>query len=239
MNYDNLIKKYEGVAVPHRGIKDDIKYIVITVISNLYKNDFKLNKLLCDSLSIYRYIESINIDENCCSIDFYDDGKIRNIKFGCYYFDDEYKKMCYTTDELIKNGASVEKIKRLSGTYKFKGECHSASLYYLETFKDKNIRAITSICNSCQGLSFFHSYVWDRDNNLVYDLARNIVMDKDDYDYLFTLEEINCFSYRKFNIYNSIFPTEKYHKLLHLALISLSKFDKKINISDKVLKLNL
>lgn len=225
--YDELINEYQGIAISHRGMCDYIKHIVICISSSLYRNNPNTNKQLIDAFSCYRFIKSIVIDGNSCSIDFYDDGVLKNIKFSCIFFDDEYKKMCYTTEELIENGASVKKIKMLSGRYKYAGNCHFASLKFLEKFKDRNFKAITSICNSVQGVSFFHSYIWDCDSNLIYDLSRNIVMDKDCFDYLFTIFEIVSLSYNDYLCCSNVIDNDYFQKLFFISLKKLSDDSKR------------
>lgn len=220
--YQQISNSYQGVAVPHRGVCDEIKKIVMCISNSLYMNDPKINFELIRAFSAYSFVDSIKIDGNSCSISFYDEGILRSINFKCVFFDEEYKKMCYTTDELLEKGASVKRIQNLVGRYKYSSQCHFVSLEYLKKSKDKNIRAITSICNSTQGVSFFHSYIYNCKNNMVYDLSRNIMMDKYDFDYLFTLYEINSLSYTDYLHCSDVVDNDLFQKLFVIALKKLN-----------------
>lgn len=225
MDYNSIIRKYEGCAVPHRGVRDEIKYIVNCIVSSLQINDKRVNKILCESFKNYKFIKSIGISGNYCEIVFYDGDDVRNLEFKCYYFDEDYKKMLYTDNDLC--GKNLQEVKSLKGTYRFSSLCHFATLYYLDEFRSSNIKAVTSLCVNIQGLTFFHSYIWDVDNDIIIDLARNIVMSKSSFDYLFVLEEINVFDYHEYKECESKLDFGNYYGLLILALNTLEKGDKK------------
>lgn len=222
--YQSLINTYERVAVPYRGMCDEIKRIVICVSRSLYKNNSFINKQLIDSFSIYKCINSIEIDGNYCSISFFEDGVLKNIKFRSVFFDEEYERMCYTTEELMEkySNVSVNNIKNLVGTYKYSADCHFASLEFLKKYRDRNLRAITSICNTISGYSFFHSYILDCDTNFVYDISRNIVMDKESFDYLFTLIEVSSLSYSDYLKCSEMLDENYFQKLFYIALRKLN-----------------
>lgn len=198
MDYRDLFEKYEKQAVPYRGICDEIKRIVLVIIAHMPSNDNKVNKVLCESFSVYKFVRSITIDKNLCIIRFFDDSELRELKFNCFYYGDDYSSMLYSTYELVQTGFSVDKIKKLVGTYKLSGACHDATLDYLKCQNNEKYKAITSLCVTSSGYSFFHSYVWNTEDNMIYDLARNIVMSKDDFDYLFVLQEISILNYEDY-----------------------------------------
>lgn len=243
-NYENEIKKYEGKGIPHRGLNDDVKKIVLIILAHLPKNNLFLNSYLSRELSIYIFIEKIEIKDNCCVIDYVDNGNIKKIKFSSLYFGDDYKNMCYEYEELIEKGYTDKQAKKLSGEYRLSNECHSSTLEYLEEHKDDNICAVTSISVSFKNLLFFHSYIWNKDNNMIYDFSRNICMNKDTYDCLFTHKEINALDYTEYSkrINDSEYTGDTYYQLLYLALDTLLKEksnEKKDSSPNKKNKVNI
>ena len=209
MDCEEIIKQYENNGIPYQGRCDDIRSIISNISSHLPKNDKKTNDILINSYSIYKMIEEIKIESNFCSIKFIDEKK-KKIAFKAYYFGEKYEEMLDKTQ------------------YKLNGRCHSATLEYLKMNAHNNICAVTSICLNINNMFYFHSYIWDKDTNMIIDLSRNIVMNKEDYDYLFTYKEINVLSYKEFEEYIKQYENNYYNHLLYLALITLSE-EKKHN----------
>lgn len=226
-DYNKLYDYFEGkgLGVPYRGICDDIKSIVRVISEHIPKNDEKLNSFLIKSFLIYPYINSIEINGRSCSIEYIEFGEVKKICFDCIFFDDEYENMLYKYDELVNNGYNLIDVRNLVGKYRFSGNCHSATLEYLNKFKDNNVNAVTSLCVRSDNLFYFHSYILNNDNNKVIDLARNIIMDKEHFDFLYTYYQINSFSYDDYlnSISNSNYYNigSNYQQLLYLALNSL------------------
>ena len=72
---------------------------------------------------------------------------------------------------------------------KGKNDCHEYSYFLSKVFSD--FYAVTSYCSLPFKGSYFHSYSIDKENNLVIDLANNVVMDKDLYYKLYNPKEIS------------------------------------------------
>lgn len=104
-------------------------------------------------------------------------------------------------------------------------ECHSHAYYMSKIFKD--YYAITSLCRYYFKGNYYHSYTYDKDSNLIFDLCSNAVFIKDEFDDLFETNEIlvvkNKDLEEQLSIadFNSIQP-ESRRKLLRLALLKQS-----------------
>ena len=118
--------------------------------------------------------------------------------------------------------------------YIYSARCHDVTLEYLETNKEnENIRAITSLCIDYKNTLFYHSYIYDKSNNMIYDFARNICMNKDLYDMLFVYKEINVFDYNKYCNYIKKYGalnSNNFYNLFFLGIKAMcdktEKFDK-------------
>ena len=90
-------------------------------------------------------------------------------------------------------------------------ECHSHAYYMSKIFKDY----------------YYHSYTYDKDSNLIFDLCSNAVFIKDEFDDLFETNEISVVKNKDLEEqlsivdFNSIQP-ESRRKLLRLALFKQS-----------------
>ena len=104
-------------------------------------------------------------------------------------------------------------------------ERHSHAYYMSKIFKD--YYAITSLCRYYFKGNYYHSYTYDKDSNLIFDLCSNAVFIKDEFDDLFETNEIlvvkNKDLEEQLSIadFNSIQP-ESRRKLLRLALLKQS-----------------
>lgn len=210
MDYSDVFRNNEGKGIPYRGRCDDINRIVKVLSPHIFKKDEKLNKMLIDELSCYKFIHKISINGDECTIE-YDEGSISFSTVPNSYFSKFNKKLFYD-----------EKTDR----YNLYRECHYASIKYLKWFSKSNISAVTSLCVSVNNLLFFHSYIWDKDTNNIIDLSKNIIMNKNDYDKLFCYKEINVLDYEQYKSLmdktDYFFEKNKYCELLYLALVSLS-----------------
>lgn len=220
-----IFKRYEEKGIPHRGISDEMKRIISTIAVHLPRGDEKTNKILIDNFSIYKFIKKISIDGRNCNIEYIDEGQIKNIKFCSIFYKEEYENMKYKHSELINKEYSEKKIRNLLGQYRLNGECHPATLEYLTSKKEDNINAVTSLVISTKNMVYFHSYIWDKEKNRIIDLSRNIIMDKNTYDFLFLFQEINSLTYQQYEEYIKTvgYPNKEIiHPLLFLSLITLS-----------------
>ena len=104
-------------------------------------------------------------------------------------------------------------------------ECHSHAYYMSKIFKD--YYAITSLCRYYFKGNYYHSYTYDKDSNLIFDLCSNAVFIKDEFDDLFETNEISVVKNKDLEEqlsivdFNSIQP-ESRRKLLRLALFKQS-----------------
>lgn len=73
--------------------------------------------------------------------------------------------------------------------------CHEISFHMIE--KDVSLKAVTAICTKGLGCKYYHSFILDRDNNVI-DLTTNLVMPKEDYYRLQKVEELNVTNYQKY-----------------------------------------
>ena len=231
-----IFNRYEEKGIPHRGICDEMKRITSTIMAHLPKGDEYTNKILIDNFSIYKFIKNISIDGRNCNIEYIDEGKIKNIKFCSIFYKEEYENMKYKHNELINSDYSEKKIRELLGKYRLDGECHPSTLEYLKRKKEENISAVTSLVINSRNIVYFHSYIWEKEKNRIIDLARNVIMDKETYDFLFLYKEINSLSYEQYEEYIETVGyqnKEKVHPLLYLSLITLynmnlEELDKKL-----------
>lgn len=206
---NSFFKEYEGTGVPYRGRCDDISKIVKCLSDHIPKHDDKLNKQLINSFEQLSFVKLIRIVDDFCIIK-YDQGIVT---------------FSIVPDELknrLKNTIFYDK---MNDSYCFSRQCHSVTSEYLELYHVNNIKAVTSICVNVRGIKYFHSYIWDVDNNFIIDFARNIVMNKYDYDFLFVDKEINVFDYNEYLFYMEKFDYRHcggdYCRLLYLSLVSL------------------
>lgn len=128
-----------------------------------------------DKSIVLKYLNSPYID----SIESTTHGfKIKSEHLGEYVFDfaDHY----YHKETEIANYIRSAKLNN---------RCH----HHVEflTKQDHHLYSVTSFCEHLyKGISYYHSYCWDKNNNKIIDLCSNIVMDKEQYDQLFKCEEI-------------------------------------------------
>ena len=91
----------------------------------------------------------------------------------------------------------------------------------------KDYYAITSLCRYYFKGNYYHSYTYDKDSNLIFDLCSNAVFIKDEFDDLFETNEILVVKNKdleeqlSITDFNSIQP-ESRRKLLRLALFKQS-----------------
>ena len=67
--------------------------------------------------------------------------------------------------------------------------CHSHAYFMSRVFKD--YYAITSLCRYYFEGAYYHSYTYDKDNNVIFDLCYNSVMDKEKYYEVFQPKDIS------------------------------------------------
>lgn len=226
----NIFNEYEGNGICYRGRCDDIKEVVIKLLSNMPDHNDKNNNevidtYLHDPYSRYKFIKEIKVNNDICCIKYIGyDGNINCVSFSL---------IPKQLNEEVGRKAPGEFSYTETKSFCFDGRCHSATSIYLKLHKTENIRAVTSICINNKNIKYFHSYIWDVDNDLIIDFAKNIIMKKSDYDFLFVdydydremLCEINVLDYNEFlsslkatDYYNC---GESYCRLLYLALVKL------------------
>lgn len=214
----NIFYKYENQGIPYRGRCDEIKEIVKVISEHMPKNDLKLNNQLINDYYQFKYVKKIFIDNNHCTICF-DEGVVSfsNVpdklksKFGNNFYDKQNHLYCFTS------------------------QCHSVTSKFLEMYRKSNICAITSLCVNINYKTYFHSYIWDVNNDMIIDFSRNLMMKKKDYDYLFVTKEINVFDYNDYvsNIVETDYCHcgEDYCRLLYLALVKLYNEQNQSNLN--------
>ena len=216
----NIFYQYENSGVPYRGRCDEIKHIIKFFSECLPKNNSELNNQLISDNYQFKFIKKIIIEKNVCTI-YFDEGVVSfsnvpdslKAKFGKNFYD------------------------RFNHSYCFFGQCHSVTSKFLELYHKSNIRAVTSLCASIKHMSYFHSYIWDVDSDMIIDFSKNIMMKKKEYDYLFVLKEINVFDYNDYIL--NIEKTDYSHcggdycRLLYLALVTLYNQQNEDNLSFK------
>ncbi len=99
-----------------------------------------------------------------------------------------------------------EQITKYINNHKTRRECHANTLFLSAVLKDAY--AITSLCPFEFGGTYHHSYTYDKTNNQVIDLARNTIMNKEEYDRLLKPQEV------------SIIPNDE---VMNEALITMAK----------------
>lgn len=204
-----IFKQYEGSAIEYRGRLDDMNNVIRLLSAYLSnKNQKKNREVIFELLNCCSFIKEISFSNDQCCID-YDDKSLCfsfipddiKLNFGKFFFD------------------------KLNHSYCFYHQCHSVTSKYLELNSNQNICAVTSLCIDINHTRFFHSYIWNKDSNLIFDFSRNIVMNKDFFDKIFVDREINVFDYQGYllNIKESnyICCGRDYCRLLYLALYKL------------------
>ena len=203
-------------SIPYRGRVDDINSVIVGIsrsMANHFENDNVNFEIPYDD-----FIKSISISNGSCEIE---------CDCGCISFD----LVPFNVKSSFKLDFDFYDFFRHK--YSFIGQCHLATLKYLKKKRNDNIVAVTSICISSKSTLFFHSYIWDKDNDLIIDFSKNIVMSKVQYDKIFCYKELNVVSYSQFlceldeyDYYSSKYVFSKpyhnrsgeVHELLFLAL---------------------
>lgn len=208
-SYDKFLR-YEHCGVAYRGRCDDISKIVRVFLEHMPKQNEKLNRQLINEYSIYKYISKIEVKDDKCAIKF-DEGEIKfgivpshiKSRFGSYFFDKKNNSYCFSS------------------------QCHDVTMQYLKSHHTDNICAVTSLCISKDSYLYYHSYIWDKDSDLIIDFCRNVIMRKEDYDFLFCYKEINIFNFKEFKAFISEYGRNRtdYFDLLYCAFVTLSHDD--------------
>lgn len=73
--------------------------------------------------------------------------------------------------------------------------CHEISFFLIK--KDPSLRAVTSTCVKGLGNNFYHSFVLDK-NDEVIDLTANLIMPKKQYYFLHDVQELNIANYKEY-----------------------------------------
>ena len=211
---NSIFKKYEGIGVPYRGRCDDISKIIKCLSEHFSQHNDVLNERLICELEQIKYIKSVEIKDDYCLVE-YDQGRI-----------------CFSTvpNRLKDKLRDTSFYDKKNNSYCFSAQCHSVTSKYLELCHSDNIKAVTSVCININNIKYFHSYIWDVSNNLIIDFARDIVMDKSYYDFLFVDKEINVLDYKEYLLYMNKFDYrhcgKDYCRLFYLALATLYEEEK-------------
>lgn len=217
--YSKIIDKCEKNGVPYRGRNDDIKGIVSNLCQRMSAGDEDGVKAVIDVYKSYSYIYDIRVDRNKCIID-YDEGTI--------HFS--------TISKEISDAYHIDSL----GISKLSGNCHYVVEKVLELWGYDNISAVTSLCININNMFYFHSYIHDRNIDMVLDFSKNLMMDKDDYDNLFCQYEFNDLNYdeymEKLDSSNYNAKKDNIYPLLYLACHELEENNIDINdvLYDKI-----
>lgn len=218
--YDSLINKCQSNGIPNYNYDGYIRDIIMNLSNRLSDGDFSIVKNAVQEYKLYKFIKNIIIDRSKCIVE-YDDGIISfNIIPKNFY-----NLFC---DDIFK-------IRKLNGN------CHYVTEKALEEcMNSSEISAVTSLCISTNYKFFFHSYICDRKNGKIIDFARNIIMDKDDFDRFFCFYEINNLNYSEYmsRLQNSDYCADRdnVYSLLYLACEKLADSNIDIDelVSDKI-----
>lgn len=177
--FDKMINKCQRCGIPDRGRDDDINRIVSNLCWWMSTNNEETVNELIDTYKSFSYISDIKIDRNRCIIQ-YDEGTINFSTIPRSIYE------CYGVEDLYMT--------------KLSGNCHKVTEQVLKSGKE-NVSAVTSLCINTNDMFYFHSYVhqtYVNDIDIVIDFARNLMMDKDDYDRFFCFYEINNLDYDEY-----------------------------------------
>lgn len=199
-----IVPFYEILKKYHYNMKQEIKDAIFE-LGNLRKTsrNSKLIKKLLNS----PVIQDISLKER-------KKYEIYSEKYGTFSF--ELASKYFRKNSELKDYISSTVLAQ---------ECHSHAYYMSKIFKD--YYAITSLCRYYFKGNYYHSYTYDKDSNLIFDLCSNAVFIKDEFDDLFETNEIlvvkNKDLEEQLSIadFNSIQP-ESRRKLLRLALFKQS-----------------
>lgn len=156
----------------------------------LKENGYNVNQEIKDTIDVLSYPIFSRLDNNIIikylnspyigSIEHTTHGfKIRSEQLGDFAFDFADHYYCHKAPEILNYIHSAQ----------LKNKCHNHVEFL--TKQDSHLYSVTSLIESMYvGLSYYHSYCWDKNNNKVIDLCYNMVMDKGEYDRLFKCEEI-------------------------------------------------
>lgn len=208
----DIFKEYEGKSVDsldRKSVRRNLIHHIIKVISsNLVRNDYELNLSLIEEFTRYRFINEIIIHNESFVINYVDDDQVQNVVKISVVPNSLKSKLCNDF-----------------GMLDFSGECHNVTFRYLELNPECRLSAVTSLCENMDNCLYFHSYLFDKSSNKIIDLARNLIMDKSDYDKLFCYKEINVLDYSQILLFlknNSFFEDYNFCHLLFLALVELN-----------------
>lgn len=199
-----IVPFYEILKKYHYNMKQEIKDAIFE-LGNLRKTsrNSKLIKKLLNS----PVIQDISLKER-------KKYEIYSEKYGTFSF--ELASKYFRKNSELKDYISSTVLAQ---------ECHSHAYYMSKILKD--YYAITSLCRYYFKGNYYHSYTYDKDSNLIFDLCSNAVFIKDEFDDLFETNEIlvvkNKDLEEQLSIadFNSIQP-ESRRKLLRLALFKQS-----------------
>lgn len=182
-----IFNENRGICVSSRGRRNRINLVIRELLIFMPKHDNEINNQLINKFCReFSFIKKIDIDGDSCIISYFDDN-------------DVLESICFSNvSPNIKRGFRLNFYNIFIHLYCFENRCHSVSVKYLKLNRKRNIRSVTSLCVDMNNRSFFHSYIWDVDNNLIIDFSRNIMMNKIDFDYIFVLREINVFDYDEY-----------------------------------------
>ena len=216
---------YQGTLIGNRGIVDKVRDVFNEIYKFIQKNDFVLTESIVDNFSKYSFIKKIRIFNDTCYISYIDDnGFVKEFSFSPLFCGEHYRNKIYSFDDLISMNYSLSFARYYDGKYIYRSRCHDVTLKYLISNKhDSNINAITSLCVNDNNYLFYHSYIWNKYNNFIYDFALNIRMDKNLYDMLFLYKEINVLNYGDYCKYSECLCKNKkhYHSLYFFGLVTL------------------
>lgn len=181
--YRELFNKYEGMKIESDNkngyIFNLFRYIVMDIASGAFESVMNhIDKLYYSGLlNAQKFYPNIN-DSSDFSI-------IAGYIFKPIFYGETLEKM-FTDDNGTKH-------------YLYEGQCHNITLSYLKKlgFNDENVCAVTSLIR-CDNEHCFHSYIYCKDSDLVWDFSNNIVMPKYQYDELLLEQELSVVSYKQY-----------------------------------------
>ena len=165
-----ILKKY------NYNMKNEIQDAMVKL--GMLKNP-KENKILIKQLLGSPYIQDISFDEK---------GKFTNEsdEFGKFIF--------YLATYFYKDSVIVE---NYLSTQKLPQRCHEHTYFLSKIFGDSY--SITSLCPNYFEGTYYHSYTYDDDSNVITDFCFNAVIDKDLYDKMFEPKELSVILNKKVN----------------------------------------
>lgn len=155
----------------------------------LKKNNYNVNQEIKDVISALNYPIFNRLDNNII-IKYLNSPYIDNIEHTTHGFKIKSEQIGeFSFDFADHYYHEKEEIANYIRSVQLNNRCH----HHVEflTKQDPRLYSVTSLIETMYvGISYYHSYCWDKNNNKVIDLCSNLVMDKEQYDQLLKCEEV-------------------------------------------------